>query len=514
MKNGRIPILITLLLLFSPLGGCGGALLSPKTRTIHLSLILGESSDWYAGANRFKELVEQHSQGRFQVKLDPKATLSNSNQESELENVQNGVLQASIESTILLSTLDQRFSVWSLPWLFTDHEQAGRAEDQERHDVFEARRAGMQQQPGARSAPQQRRQGEVPDPPAGAVEFLAVAPHAAHRRRPQRHRARGIGDQRRDPEPDDGGIGQQRAAAGDRIDRPADRRRQHHQDQLQGRHAPEVCRGGTNSASSLWRGGGRLHTFVVPMAFLDRRSSSRRRADHERDRLFELSLDLLAVVGTDGAIRQANASWQRLLGWPVEELVGMPFLELLPDEAQPGAAVAFDELRRGGPQRTFEHQFHDHAGGSRWVEWNATPDPENEAIYVAARDIMGRKLAEAESARLAAIVDSSNDAIVSASLAGVIESWNPAAEHIFGYAAADVLGRPLTMLVPRMSTDRTSQMLGEVSLGHLLTNMDVERRRKDGTLVRVALTLSPVRNADGAVIATSVIARLLGEGVG
>jgi len=250
------------------------------------------------------------------------------------------------------------------------------------------------------------------------------------------------------------------------------------------------------------------------MAFLDRRSSSRRRADHERDRLFELSLDLLAVVGTDGAIRQANASWQRLLGWPVEELVGMPFLELLPDEAQPGAAVAFDELRRGGPQRTFEHQFHDHAGGSRWVEWNATPDPENEAIYVAARDIMGRKLAEAESARLAAIVDSSNDAIVSASLAGVIESWNPAAEHIFGYAAADVLGRPLTMLVPRMSTDRTSQMLGEVSLGHLLTNMDVERRRKDGTLVRVALTLSPVRNADGAVIATSVIARLLGEGVG
>jgi PAS domain S-box-containing protein len=250
------------------------------------------------------------------------------------------------------------------------------------------------------------------------------------------------------------------------------------------------------------------------MAFLDRRLISRRREDHERMRLFELSLDLLAVVGTDGVIRQANASWQRLLGWPVEELAGMAFLELLPADAQPAAAVAFDALRRGGPQKTFEHQFSDYAGGSRWVEWNATPDLENEAIYIAARDIMGRKLAEAESARLTAIVASSNDAIVSASLAGVIESWNPAAEHIFGYSAAEVMGRPLTMLVPRMSTDRTQQMLGEVSLGHLLTNMEVERRRKDGALIRVALTLSPVRNPEGAVIATSIIARLLGEGTG
>ncbi len=75
---------------------------------------------------------------------------------------------------------------------------------------------------------------------------------------------------------------------------------------------------------------------------------------------------------------------------------------------------------------------------------------------------MGRKLAEAESARLAAIVDSSNDAIVSASLAGVIESWNPAAERIFGYRASEVLGRPLSLLVPRQSTDQTPQHLGQV----------------------------------------------------
>jgi tripartite ATP-independent transporter DctP family solute receptor len=106
------------------IAGCGGLLGKGGVQTIRLSLIIGESSDWYAGCQRFKELIEQRTDGRFQIKIDPKATLSNSNQESELENVQNGVLQASIESTILLSTLDQRFSAWSLPWLFKDHAHA------------------------------------------------------------------------------------------------------------------------------------------------------------------------------------------------------------------------------------------------------------------------------------------------------------------------------------------------------------------------------------------------------
>lgn len=115
---------LALALFFILVAGCGGPEGKNAVQTIHLSLIIGESSDWYAGCQRFKELIEQRTDGRFRVKLDPKATLSNSNQESELENVQNGVLQASIESTILLSTLDQRFSVWSLPWLFKDHAHA------------------------------------------------------------------------------------------------------------------------------------------------------------------------------------------------------------------------------------------------------------------------------------------------------------------------------------------------------------------------------------------------------
>ncbi len=239
----------------------------------------------------------------------------------------------------------------------------------------------------------------------------------------------------------------------------------------------------------------------------DRRRNSRRREDHERDRLFALSLDLLAVAGLDGRFRQANTSWELTLGFPLAELLSQPILDIIHPDDREGAARAFERLRGGGTEVTFENRCRTRDGPPRWLQWNVTPDLENEVLYIAARDIMGRKLAEAESARLAAIVESSNDAIVSASLAGVIESWNPAAERIFGYRASEVLGRPLTLLVPRQSTDRTPQHLGQVRTGEQVANVEAERRRKDGTLITVALTLSPVRDHAGTLIATSIIAR-------
>ncbi len=243
------------------------------------------------------------------------------------------------------------------------------------------------------------------------------------------------------------------------------------------------------------------------MELLDRRRASRRREDHERDRLFELSLDLLAVIGLDGNVRQANESWQRALGIAPAQLLGKPIADVVHEDDREGFRRAIDKLKSEGVQLTLENRCRPAMGPSRWFQWTATADPENDAIYIAARDIMARKLAEAESARLAAIVESSNDAIVSASLAGVIESWNPAAERIFGYRASEVLGRPLAVLVPRQSTDQTPQHLGQVKAGAQVTNLEVDRRRKDGTSIRVAMTLSPVKDASGTVIATSVIAR-------
>jgi len=107
------------LLLPLALVGCGERAGGPVR--IRISLILGETSEWYKGAARWKELVEKRTAGRYRVEVIPNARRSNNNQSTELQMVQRGGLEASLESTILLSTTDPRWMVFSYPWLFPNH---------------------------------------------------------------------------------------------------------------------------------------------------------------------------------------------------------------------------------------------------------------------------------------------------------------------------------------------------------------------------------------------------------
>lgn len=109
--------------------------------------------------------------------------------------------------------------------------------------------------------------------------------------------------------------------------------------------------------------------------------------------------------------------------------------------------------------------------------------------------------------RLAAIVESSDDAILSTDLAGVITSWNRAAERIFGFSAAEIVGQSITVLVPPAEQAEERQMLGRVANGELVEHFETKRRRKDGTLVSVSITFSPIRDGQGRVIGASKIAR-------
>jgi PAS domain S-box-containing protein len=240
----------------------------------------------------------------------------------------------------------------------------------------------------------------------------------------------------------------------------------------------------------------------------ERRGPSRRREDHERDRLFDLTQDLLAVCDLAGRFRQCNPSWERALGWPLAELTGRPIADFVHlDDAGPVRA-ALDRLKGSTGTLSVEARFVGKDDRSRWLHFSATPDAANDSLYVVARDIMGKKLAEAESARFAAVVKSSSDAIITAGLSGAIESWNPAAERIFGFKASEALGKPLSMLSPRASTQgRPSQTIDPKILAEPISNEQAQRRRKDGMLVTVALTVSPVKDVSGTVIATSVIAR-------
>ncbi len=122
-----------------------------------------------------------------------------------------------------------------------------------------------------------------------------------------------------------------------------------------------------------------------------------------------------------------------------------------------------------------------------------------------------RDRVEMDTYRLAAIVDSSHDAIVAKDLNGIIQSWNRGAERLFGYRADEAVGQPVTILIPEDRHDEEPEILAQIRRGERVDHYESVRRRKDGSLVDVSLTISPIRNAAGVIVGASKIARDITE---
>src|SRR5438132_479275 len=127
------------------------------------------------------------------------------------------------------------------------------------------------------------------------------------------------------------------------------------------------------------------------------------------------------------------------------------------------------------------------------------------AIYL--QDITERKQGELASFHLTALVRSSADAIVSKDLGGIIRSWNPAAEKLFGYTAAEAVGRSITIIIPPERLHEEDEVLARIRQGRAISDFETVRVRKDGTMVDISLTVSPVRSTTGEIIGVSKIAR-------
>ena len=128
-------------------------------------------------------------------------------------------------------------------------------------------------------------------------------------------------------------------------------------------------------------------------------------------------------------------------------------------------------------------------------------------VLLAIEDITERKLAETASARLAAVVESSDDAIITKDLNGIIQTWNPGAERIFGYTQQEAIGKPITMLIPADRLFEETRILEHIRRGEHIEHYESIRRRKDGGLLNVSLTISPLVDASGQILGASKIAR-------
>jgi len=128
-------------------------------------------------------------------------------------------------------------------------------------------------------------------------------------------------------------------------------------------------------------------------------------------------------------------------------------------------------------------------------------------ILLAFQDITERKEAEVAKVRLAAIVESSDDAIISKDLNGVITSWNHGAEQLFGYRDSEIIGKPITLLIPPDRHDEEAVILPRIRRGKRIEHYETVRRRKDGSLLDISLSVSPIKDAQGRIIGASKIAR-------
>uniref|UniRef100_B8HVE3 histidine kinase n=1 Tax=Cyanothece sp. (strain PCC 7425 / ATCC 29141) TaxID=395961 RepID=B8HVE3_CYAP4 len=176
----------------------------------------------------------------------------------------------------------------------------------------------------------------------------------------------------------------------------------------------------------------------------------------------------------------------------------------------------YREAERAQAPIRFEY-WHETSDGQHCLAASVCPIPDRSSPYprfsYIVEDITERKQAETATARLAAIVGSSQDAIIGTSLEGTITSWNAGAEKIFGYTADEMVGQPVTQLIPESYLEEDRQVLQRIRCGERVKNYDTKRRRKDGSLVDLSISLSPVVDYQGNLIGAAKIARDISDKV-
>ena len=221
-------------------------------------------------------------------------------------------------------------------------------------------------------------------------------------------------------------------------------------------------------------------------------------------KLLESAPEGVIVVDATGQIILVNAETERLFGYGRHELVGQPVELLVPLRS-----------RKQHQRRTTGYLANPHPRSSTTglelfglrkdgTEFPAEillspfgPDQSDRLTYCAIRDISDRKQAEDNASRLASLVESSDDAIVGETLDGVVMSWNVGAEQLYGYSAEEMLGKSASMLTLLGEDDNLAAVLARVKTGKRVVNLEAVGARKNGKHVRVALTISPVRDGQG-----------------
>jgi PAS domain S-box-containing protein len=229
------------------------------------------------------------------------------------------------------------------------------------------------------------------------------------------------------------------------------------------------------------------------------------------DAIVQSSDDAIITKSLDGIVTSWNPAAERIFGYAPEEMVGQSILKLIPGSLHHEEEMILRTLRAGEKISRFETTRLTKDGRELTVSLMITPlkDTEGHVIGVAkiARDITHQKQLDQAQTRLAAIVESSDDAIISKNLSGTIMTWNQAAERIFGYSEGEIVGCSILKLIPEELRFEEQTILQKIQSGERIDHYETVRVAKDGERLDVSLTISPLKDASGKIIGASKVLR-------
>jgi PAS domain S-box-containing protein len=231
--------------------------------------------------------------------------------------------------------------------------------------------------------------------------------------------------------------------------------------------------------------------------------------------IIQSSEDAIITKDLNGIITSWNPAAERIFGYTPEEIVGRSVLTLIPLALHHEEPVILGKLRAGEKITNFETTRVTKYGKELTVSLTISPlrNKEGRVIGVSkiARDITHQKQLNEVRFQLAAIVESSDDAIMTKDLGSIITSWNRAAERIFGYTAQEMIGTSILNLIPEDLRSEEQTIIEKIQAGERIDHYETIRMTKSGERLEVSLTISPLKDASGKIIGASKVLRTIGE---
>src|ERR1700678_736207 len=258
---------------------------------------------------------------------------------------------------------------------------------------------------------------------------------------------------------------------------------------------------------------GAVLTFTNVTAF----RASIEQAIYEREytkAILNTGVDPVVVLDAKLQVQTANRAFYAMFGVSRDETRGISIRKLGDNEWETSEAWDSVETTLSGPSEFQAVEIdREIPTGRRTLVLDARrlAGAADSLIVITFHDVTERKQAERTTSLLAAIVDSSDDAILSKKLDGTITSWKQSAEHLFGYTAEEAVGQHITLIVPWERRSEEEDILRRLARGERVEHFETVRRRKDGTHLDASLTISPIRDATGRVIGASKVARDVSE---